>query len=147
MEGFSNQPRRLGAGGWIILNLPLASSGNRRATGRPPSVASASTCFPDADPATRFYTFELKLTCRTKSSRSVTCTLASGSLSTQTISGTIAATASCSHKRITGLGRHRPGFLSSRQDISCPKCRDFCLCRGANRFHLVWLVFSEFQHI
>jgi hypothetical protein len=26
------------------------SSGNRRATGRPPSVASASTCFPDADP-------------------------------------------------------------------------------------------------
>ena len=30
--------------------LPLASSANRRATGRPPGVASASTCFPDADP-------------------------------------------------------------------------------------------------
>src|SRR4029077_10601360 len=29
---------------------PLASSGNQRATGRPPSVASASTCSPDADP-------------------------------------------------------------------------------------------------
>jgi len=28
----------------------LASSANRKATGRPPSVASASTCFPDADP-------------------------------------------------------------------------------------------------
>src|SRR4029077_4588382 len=30
--------------------LPLASSANRKATGRPPSVASASPCFPDADP-------------------------------------------------------------------------------------------------
>jgi hypothetical protein len=29
---------------------PLASSANRRATGRPPGVASASPCFPDADP-------------------------------------------------------------------------------------------------
>ena len=29
---------------------PLALSANRRATGRPPSVASALTCFPDADP-------------------------------------------------------------------------------------------------
>src|SRR5277367_1230735 len=30
----------------------LASSANRRATGRPPGVASVSTCFPDADPTT-----------------------------------------------------------------------------------------------
>src|SRR5277367_328912 len=29
---------------------PLASSANRRATGRLPGVASALTCFPDADP-------------------------------------------------------------------------------------------------
>jgi hypothetical protein len=29
---------------------PFASSASQRATGRPPSVASASTCFPDADP-------------------------------------------------------------------------------------------------
>ncbi len=29
---------------------PFASSGNRRVTGRPPGAASASTCFPDADP-------------------------------------------------------------------------------------------------
>src|ERR1700737_2238307 len=30
--------------------LPLGSRGNRRATEWPPGVASASTCFPDADP-------------------------------------------------------------------------------------------------
>jgi hypothetical protein len=30
--------------------LPLASRANRRATAPPPGVASASTCFPDADP-------------------------------------------------------------------------------------------------
>jgi hypothetical protein len=44
-------------GPFFIHNLPAAnnlhppaSSANRRATGRPPGAASASTCFPDADP-------------------------------------------------------------------------------------------------
>src|ERR1700760_4664587 len=34
------------------IQQPLASSANRRATGRPPGVASVSICFPDADPTT-----------------------------------------------------------------------------------------------
>ena len=50
MGGFPNQPWRPGAEGGSTQQ-PLASSANRRATGRPPGVASVSTCFPDADPA------------------------------------------------------------------------------------------------
>jgi hypothetical protein len=50
MGGFSNQPRRLGAGSWIKLN---DSSHHERIEEQPdgPGVVSASTCCPDADPA------------------------------------------------------------------------------------------------
>jgi hypothetical protein len=46
---FSDQLGRLGSGGRVILDPPRASSGDRRAIGPPPGVASESTCFPDVD--------------------------------------------------------------------------------------------------
>src|ERR1700732_2096548 len=50
MRGFSKPASAVWRGRPDYTQRPLASSANRRATGRPPGAISASTCFPNADP-------------------------------------------------------------------------------------------------